>query len=277
MSDLLSRAAELFVAPAAPAVEPLGAVPPRFAPRALVLGSREEAPPVASALGNELRRANRWPAALVAIWSPLPAEASSSLELDLDPTNRCAAHGPSGAAGHARLEAADEADRSVRGRGEDVDGAWEGSLGGALPRGEGVAAPAHAAARRLAARLAARGIPASPRGRLAWLRLPADPRTGIAMAERAAAAIDVPAVLALAGPRPAAADPLLAEHDLIVLVTDDEAAPLASLALDRLAGLGPPAVAVRPLRGASRRLALAGAGRLRGAGDALRDAVRGVA
>lgn len=67
---LRDRAAGLFIAPregvASP--EPVAALT-RFAPRAAVLGSPREAPPVAAALACALRRRERSPAALVAIWS----------------------------------------------------------------------------------------------------------------------------------------------------------------------------------------------------------------
>jgi hypothetical protein len=264
MSDLLTRAAAFFITPPATAPEREVATPPRFAPRALVLGTPTEAPPVAAALGNELRRTNRWPAALVAIWSP--ADDARDAPTDW----------------HARTEtvaATSEAHTSTPASGDPTSGTHTSAPGDDTtiepePRHD---RPAHAAARRLAARLAARGIPASARGRLAWLPLPADPGPGLALAERAAAAIDVPAVLALAGPRPAEAEPVLAEHDLVVVVGGDDDGPLTTLALEKLGTLAAPAVAVRPLRGASRRLALAGVGGLRALADAsIRDAVRGL-
>ncbi len=246
MSDLLTRAAALFITPAATAPERETSSPPRFAPRALVLGTPKDAPPVAAALGNELRRANRWPAALVAVWCPT-----------VDPNDTVNA--PTQSAPTAAHPSAPASDGPTDHQDVRRD------------------RPAHAAARRLAARLGSRGIPATARGRLAWLPLPADPGPGLAMAERAAAAIDVPAVLALAGPRPAEAEPLLAELDLVAVVAGADAGPLATLVLDHLNGLAAPAVAVHPLRGASRRLALAGLGGLRSLADAsIRDAVRGL-
>jgi hypothetical protein len=252
MSDLLTRAAALFITPAATAPERETSSPPRFAPRALVLGTPKDAPPVAAALGNELRRANRWPAALVAVWSPTVVSVET-VNASSD------GHAPTQSAPTAAHPSAPASDGPTDHQDVRRD------------------RPAHAAARRLAARLGSRGIPATARGRLAWLPLPAEPGPGLAMAERAAAAIDVPAVLALAGPRPAEAEPLLPELDLVAVVAGDDAGPLATLVLDHLNGLAAPAVAVRPLRGASRRLALAGLGGLRSLADAsIRDAVRGL-
>jgi hypothetical protein len=267
MSDLLTRAAAFFITPAAIAPEREVSSPPRFAPRALVLGTPREAPPVAAALGNELRRANRWPAALVAIWSPT-TDAADALP---DRHTSAAASEPRLSAATTTADGASPA----TGAAETANGTTPADRDPQDPRRE---RPAHAAARRLATRLASRGLPATARGRLAWLPLPADAGPGLAMAERAAATIDVPAVLALAGPRPAEAEPLLAEHDLVAVVAGDRAGPLTTLALDHLSGLSAPSVAVRPLRGASRRLALAGVGGLRSLADAsIRDAVRGLA
>ncbi|MHD0301026.1 hypothetical protein RCF19_34620, partial [Rhodococcus qingshengii] len=73
------------------------------------------------------------------------------------------------------------------------------------------------------------------------------------MAERAAGATDVPAVLALGGPRPAEAEALFAEQDLVIVVAASDAESLASLALDRLPAGSPPAVVVRPFSGGARR------------------------
>jgi hypothetical protein len=267
MSHLLTRAAALFVTPAASTSEREAVAPPRFAPRALVLGAPSEAPPVAAALGNELRRASRWPAALVAVWSPIAEAASVPADA------RFSGHTSPADAGHTLPADANGSTTDHAGAAREGD---QPSGNADQPAGRnGATAPAHAAARRLATRLGSRGIPASARGRLAWLPLPTDPAPGIAMAERAAAATDVPAILTLAGPRPAEIEPVLSEHDLVVVVAGDDAGPLATLTLDRLTALPAPAVVVRPLHGASRRLALAGVGRLRALGDpSVRDAVR---
>jgi hypothetical protein len=117
-------------------------------------------------------------------------------------------------------------------------------------------APAAPAARRLAAWLAARDLPATAGGRLAWASLPADADEAARVANRVAGAIDVPLVLALAGPRPQAFAALLADHALIAVAVSDPEGPLASAAL---AGLPGRAVACRPLApGLARRLALLG-------------------
>lgn len=213
MSDLLARAASYFLAPAGSAAdEAIG--PPRFAPRAIVLGKAAGSLPVAAALANELRARSRARCALVAVWAS-----------------------------------------------------------GAGPPRPGPAVPA---ARRLVEKLAARGIPAGPRGRLAWLALPADPGQAAATIGRVAAAVDVPVVVAATGPRCGALDELLDDHDLIVVVPPARGnETVAELALASLGTRRPPAVLCPPLpQGAMRLLALAGLGRLRAGGDALRDAVR---
>jgi hypothetical protein len=76
MSGLLERAASAFVVPAAPDCAPPSepvAVPPRFAPRALVLGAPRDAIPVAAALAGGLRERERAAGALLVTWpSPDP-------------------------------------------------------------------------------------------------------------------------------------------------------------------------------------------------------------
>lgn len=90
--------------------------------------------------------------------------------------------------------------------------------------------PLPAAARR-AATLTARGHEARASGRLVFVRLAADCEVAAAEALRvSAAASPAPAVLALAGPRAAAFDALLAEQDLVVAAV----APGADPALTRL-------------------------------------------
>ena len=191
MSALLERTAS---APGPPA-----ATPPRFAPRALVLGRADDAVPVAAALAGGLREQERAASTLLATW-------------------------PSGTPPHAAL---------------------------ATP-----------AASRLAARLRARGLAAVARGRLAWLALGPEQ---LALAARAAAAVDVPAVIAVTGPRTAASDALLAEQDLVVLVVGAGAEPgLETLALAGLRHCAAPVIVRRPLDSpGARPAALAGWGRLR--------------
>jgi hypothetical protein len=118
------------------------------------------------------------------------------------------------------------------------------------------------AASRLVGRLRARGLEAVARGRLAWLALGAHE---LSLAVRAAAAVDVPAVIAVTGPRSAATDDLLPEQDLVVLVVGPDAEPgLEALALAGLQGCAAPVVVRRPLDApGARPAAMAGWGRLR--------------
>jgi hypothetical protein len=118
------------------------------------------------------------------------------------------------------------------------------------------------AATRLAARLQARGLVVVARGRLAWLALGPD---DLALAARAVAAVDVPAVIAITGPRTNATDALLADLDLIVLVVAAGAEPgLEALTLAGLQHCAAPVVVQRPLDSpGARPAAMAGWGRLR--------------
>ncbi len=96
-------------------------------------------------------------------------------------------------------------------------------------------APALPAAVRLAAALAARGHDARGSGRLVVVRLAAQCEEAAAEALRASAAAgSAPVVLALAGPRAAAFDPVLAAQDLVVVALPPESNP----ALARLAVAG---------------------------------------
>jgi hypothetical protein len=78
-------------------------------------------------------------------------------------------------------------------------------------------------------------------------------------------AVDVPAVVAVTGPRSAGSDELLAEQDVVVLVLASDARPgLEALALDGLGGGAAPVVVRGPLEApGARPAALAGWGRLR--------------
>jgi hypothetical protein len=75
MSGLLERAASAFVTPAAP--PEVAVVPPRVAPRALVLGAARGAVPVAAALAGGLRERERAAGAVLVTWpaaeTPRPA------------------------------------------------------------------------------------------------------------------------------------------------------------------------------------------------------------
>ncbi len=118
------------------------------------------------------------------------------------------------------------------------------------------------AATRLAARLQARGLMAVARGRLAWLALGPD---DLALAPRAVAAVEVPAVIAITGPRTMATDDLLEDVDLIVLVVAADAEPgLEALTLAGLQHRSAPVVVQRPLDSpGARPAAMAGWGRVR--------------
>jgi hypothetical protein len=193
MSGLLERATSSFSPPDA-AVDP-----PRFAPRALVLGGPDAAVPVAAALAGGLREQHRAAGALLAVW-PSPAPPRAALGTP--------------------------------------------------------------AASRLAARLQARGLEAVARGRLAWLALARD---DLALVARAVAAVDVPAVIAVTGPRTTATDDLFPDQDLVVLVVAADAEPgLEALTLAGLHHVAAPVVVQRPLDSpGARPAAMAGWGRLR--------------
>jgi hypothetical protein len=121
--------------------------------------------------------------------------------------------------------------------------------------GRGAATPGAA---RLATRLGRRDLAATARGRLAWLSLPVEPAAAETAVRRAAATVDGPVVTALAGPRPPELEPLIDEHDLVVIAADP-ATTLADAALAALAERCVSAIACRPLpRGLPRALALAG-------------------
>jgi len=141
--------------------------------------------------------------------------------------------------------------RVTHGSSAAVVATWlPGGRRGPAPRGPG--APGAA---RIAARLTARGLAATAHGRLAWLPLSDHVVAASLAARRASAALDVPLVVALAGPRCDIVEGLLGEQDLVVVVTEDPEAPLARLAV---AGCARPAAARRSPRGVRRMLALSG-------------------
>jgi hypothetical protein len=110
----------------------------------------------------------------------------------------------------------------------------------------------------LANRLTGHGMPAVPRGRLAWLTLPDNSAEAAAAVRRASAFVDGPLVTALGGARPPELEGLVGEHDLAIVAADPET-PLARAAVARLAARGVTATASPPLRrGVRRALAVAG-------------------
>ena len=149
--------------------------------------------------------------------------------------------------------------------------------GGELPLEP--AGVASASVRKLAVRLSSRGIETSARGRTVHLPLPSEPVIAAATLHRAMVAAGVPTVCALAGPRPAALDPLLDEQDLVVVAPPAESTDaLAELALAGLATVRAPVVVSRPVpRGAARFLAASSVATSRALGGAVTDAVRSLA
>jgi hypothetical protein len=129
--------------------------------------------------------------------------------------------------------------------------------------GEPPAGATTPAVSRLAARLAAHGLAATASGRLAWIALAPTPADAATQVLRARALADTPIVLAVAGPRPAALEPLLADTDLALVVLPPEAdEPLRALALASLPARA--SLAVPPLPpGPPRWAAMAGLARMR--------------
>lgn len=137
--------------------------------------------------------------------------------------------------------------------------------GESAPDDEDPASPAGATtpgARRVAAALDAEGLRATACGRLAWLALPDDPADAAPTLRRGLALATVPVVIAVAGPRPAAFEPILAMVDLALAVLPADASePLRALALASLPGTGHILGPLPP--GPPRWAALAGLTRLR--------------
>jgi hypothetical protein len=137
---------------------------------------------------------------------------------------------------------------------------WSGGAEDPAPPRSGLAVRP---ARKLAERLAARGLAVGARGRLVTVALPATDVEARAAAERTlAAAGDAPVVVVIAGARPPALDNLLAAVDRVVIVPPPEAPPiLEDLALDAASRLGRSTAVLRLPRTASaagRLLASAG-------------------
>jgi hypothetical protein len=120
---------------------------------------------------------------------------------------------------------------------------WTGAEAAEPPR-SGLAG---GAARRLAQRLAARGLVASACGRVVTVALPASDIEARAATERAlAAAGDLPLILTVAGARPIAFDPLLANLDRLIVVPPASAPEgLERLAIDAAARLSRGATVLR--------------------------------
>ena len=107
------------------------------------------------------------------------------------------------------------------------------------PPGEhGLRLPATTRARRLAARLEARGLTAAGGGRVVRVSLPAPGAEAVATAQRAVAAVDVMTAVVLAGAREDDFDALLSLQDAVVLVLRDPVeSPLVRLAVSGLASV----------------------------------------
>jgi hypothetical protein len=102
----------------------------------------------------------------------------------------------------------------------------------AVPSARSPAGATTPGARRLAAQLVAHGLPATACGRLAWLALEPQPATAANQFRRCLAVGGGAVVLAVAGARPQAFEPLLAELDLAIVVLPSDIDPaLCELAL----------------------------------------------
>ena len=139
-------------------------------------------------------------------------------------------------------------------RGPAVVGLWTGDAA-APPAGS--ALPGTPRARRLAAALTARDLPARVSGRLVTVGLPAEEAAAATAARRLTGAVTAaPVVLAVAGARADAWDQVLVECDVVAVHAGDEV--LADLAVSRLTEQGAEAIRVH-LPGRLTR-ALAGVG-----------------
>jgi len=178
----------------------------------------------------------------------------------LEPVRRTAVAGPApavavlgGGADVSPVAALLAAELRQRCRAECVlAGEWRpDGVGGQTP------GPAGRAAKALALRLGGRDLDAAAAGRAVRLALPADPEAAVAAWGRAlAAAGGCPAVLGVAGPRPAAFAALLDDVELVALVIGAAACgELAGLAVGGLAGCRAPVVTVRPVPAGIARLA----------------------
>lgn len=134
------------------------------------------------------------------------------------------------------------------------------------------------AARRLAARLRAQGLEASPRGRVVTISLPADPQAAVVAADRAAGRAPAAMVVVLAGRRGPAVDAIAARQDVAAMALRPDSEPLlarlARLSLERAV---PGVVECRaPARGPWEQLAAAGIATTPALRRALAPLVRGI-
>ena len=128
--------------------------------------------------------------------------------------------------------------------GTAVLGCWTGES--AEPASVRPVLPAVPRARRVAASLAARGLPARATGRLVTVTLPAEETAAAAAATRLAGAVGgAPLVFAVGGPRRDAWDQVLVDCDLVAVHADDPA--LADLAVERLTEQGADAIRLAAL------------------------------
>lgn len=305
-ADLGRRAAEYFIAPrdegprgaqvtqlvtaAPPGAMPRTATTPpavRLPPRVAVVGRRSEAIPVAAAIANALRVQEDAPSAALAVWAPPATSRAPTTGHDTSsPTATHDAPYPAGvhdarypAGVHdarptatihdARPTTTTHDARATHGARPPVatrDARPPTATHDARP-------PAAPAASRLAARLTARGLGATARGRLAWVALDDHPVAAAHAVRRVAASVDVPVVTVLAGPRSPVLEAVLREQDLVAVVTCDPGGPLGRLAV---ATSEVPAVACAPLTGPARLLGAAGLAGARVLDDRTRAALERV-
>ena len=163
--------------------------------RAAVVGSDAVVVPVAAACAGELRAREHAPAAALCVWRAVPAPVGPAE--------------PGAEVGFAPFPEAvpEEAAPATTAR----------------DRPRQPTAATTPGARRLATRLAAQDLAAAACGRLAWVTLPAEPEAAVEQVGRCLRCAAAPVILAIACPRPAAFEPLLAELDLAVAVLPADA------------------------------------------------------
>jgi len=290
-ADLGRRAAEYFIAPrdegprgaqvtqlvtaAPPGAMPRTATTPpavRLPPRVAVVGRRSEAIPVAAAIANALRVQEDAPSAALAVWAP-PATSRAPTTGHDTPSPTATHDAPYPAGVHDARNPAGVHDARPTATIHDAR-PTAATRDARLPTATHDARPPAApAASRLAARLTARGLGATARGRLAWVALDDHPVAAAHAVRRVAASVDVPVVTVLAGPRSPVLEAVLREQDLVAVVTRDPGGPLGRLAV---ATSEVPAVACAPLTGPARLLGAAGLAGARVLDDRTRAALERV-